>query len=148
MYVRWLGAFGKSNNLHTSLDWELSQTNKEVCAENILKNSYSNILHAKVGLLIPSSAVVKKFNGDCWSKYNNNNMLYKTRNPKNANSEHLEVFCKPIYKGIIIKGGYNPTYGFFNLPKKIRSTIKYFSKKYHLPIYYFQENGNIKIIDI
>ena len=99
-YVRWIGAFGKGSTLSDSLNFEIYTCDRDVACE-ICKGYTSRISHAKIGLLLDNCAIIKKFNGDCWSK-NNNGMLYMTRNPKYA-SRHLEAWARPNYKGIVVK---------------------------------------------
>jgi len=101
MVIRWLGAFGKNASLFESLSFELERTD-EVAAEK-LQSGVSFIVHARVGLLVKKKAIVKEFNGDCWS-VRENGRLVKTRNPRHASSEHLEVWAKPQYLGVVVKG--------------------------------------------
>ena len=102
MIVRWLGAFGKSESLETSFNWELTQTERTELSAEILDNNISRIGHTLVGLLVNKKNVTKKFNGDCFSD-KDSNKLKKGRNPKLANSSHKEAFIKPMYAGIVLK---------------------------------------------
>jgi hypothetical protein len=143
IYVRWLGAFRKSGTLHESINFEFNrQKTDEVAVEPIKEQSY--IFQARVGLLTKNSAIIKKFNGDCWSEYVDDGKLEKTRNPRHSNSEHLEAWAIPVYTGIVCKGR-NKKEGYYNLPKKIRSTIKWYSDLYNLPIYNLIGNKLVKI---
>jgi hypothetical protein len=126
MFVRWLGAFGKKDSLKNSLEHELTSCNKEVACE-IIKGRTSFITHARVGLQVSQTCILKSFNGDCWSKRNSfaspavakplrhnettsfkeierKNELEKTRNPKDAKSSHKEAWAlTPCYKSIMVK---------------------------------------------
>lgn len=110
MIVRWLGAFGKGADLKSSLYWELAINHEEVAAEPLhgfyVKNGdldyASSIDHAKVGLILKRSSLIKKFNGDCWS-IKQDHKLVKTRNPR-ASTAHNEAWVRPDYVAIIIKG--------------------------------------------
>ena len=113
--------------MHASLEYELSSTGDvEVACEQIKKGKTSQIKHARVGLLIPNLAFVKKFNGDCWSVSKDEGQLDKTRNPRNSGGGHTEVWAKQQYAAIVIKGGH--------LSKKIMKTLEFWSEKTGLPI--------------
>jgi hypothetical protein len=132
-YVRWLGAFRYSGySLLESLQYEYNVA-KERAVEKIL--NCSKIYRCKVGLLIHPKSIIKDFNGDCWSLYNNQDFLYKTRNPQMVSCYHKESWTSetPLITGVVVKGVRGQ--GFFNLKKKTQDTIIEFSNKYSLPIY-------------
>ena len=132
--VRWLGAFGKSNSLEDSLNWELSNTSGEYAAEVIKDVAWgSEIYHATIGLLVSRTAVIKQFNGDCWSVKKDDGSLKKTRNPRNANGKHVECWVKPSYKAIVVDG---------QITKHNWKTVKAMANKYSLPVL----DGNFKKI--
>ena len=104
MIIRWLGAFGKSGDLQNSLDFESTrQLSNEVAAEPISGNQ-GHITHARIGLLVANSAIIKLFNGDCFSVKTENGQLKKTRNPRESLCDS-EAWVHPVYLGIVIKGG-------------------------------------------
>lgn len=132
IYVRWLGAFRRMGTLHQSLNYELNRRiDEEVAVERIDEKSF--IDHARVGLLIDKKAVVKKFNGDCWSEYNVGGKLCKTRRPTGL---HREAWAHPAYTAIVVSCGIGRPdgEGFYNLSKKVQNTIKWYSELYNLPI--------------
>jgi hypothetical protein len=128
--IRWLGAFGKKGTLQESLNFELSgKSDKLEIAAEPLVNYTSNIDHVKVGLLVKNSYMVKYFNGDCWSVYNEENKLYKKRNPKQSNL-HRECWIKysnaNCFKGIVYKKG---------ITCKALKTLRFTSNRVKLPLY-------------
>lgn len=133
MIIRWLGAFGRNGSLSESLHFEFCR-NSEVAAE-LLQNGESHISHAKVGLLIKNSALVKAFNGDCYSEYTSEGTLVKNRNPRNAKSTHQEMWTKPIYIGIVVKDNVSP---------KVYETLKEVSTQYNVPIFQLKGGRLIK----
>jgi hypothetical protein len=133
MIIRWLGAFGRYGALSESLQFEFSRSS-EVAAE-LLQNGESHIVHAKVGLLIKNSALLKSFNGDCYSEYTSEGTLVKNRNPRNAKSTHQEVWTKPVYTGIVIKESVSP---------KIYAILKEVSAQYNVPIFQLKGGRLIK----
>lgn len=151
IYVRWLGAFrapknesGERYSLLDSLLYEV-RTPHEVACEPI---GYTNGLadaniywyqdsedptrqgsqvNARVGLLIDRSCITKKFRDDCWSEYDENNHLKKTRSGKRC-SNHSEAWtnASPVYTGLVIKT--DDKGGFFNLKKSTQECVKSFLK--------------------
>lgn len=143
MTIRWLGAFrGVNQTLLESLEFELNRIDEVACEP--LQNGKSMICQSKVGLLVSPTAIVKRFNGDCYSEYNNEGFLYKKRNPKHTSSSHKEVWAKPVYTGIVVKGRTEGE-GFLNLSKEARETILEVSKKYSLPIFELKNGKLYKI---
>jgi hypothetical protein len=57
MFVRWLGAFGKSSSIHDSAHWEQRQTDRQVAVEPLWKG-LSMIDHARIGLQVDERASV------------------------------------------------------------------------------------------
>ena len=103
MIVRWLGAFGRSKDLESSLEWELTQTEKTaVSAERLIKGK-SFISHASVGLLVKNRAILRKFYSDMYSKYRKNGKLCATRRQNEAQSRHTECYVRADYVAIVIK---------------------------------------------
>ena len=140
MLVRWLGAFQKKGSLHNSLQFELCEatSDSEVPCEKIL-NGTSRIHHAKIGLLIKNSAVIKTFNGDCWSVRRCNGKLQKTRNPKNAYSQHLEAWASPEYIGIVVKD-------VARIRKKSLKTVLFWAEEFKIPIMELKERESNVIL--
>ena len=151
IYVRWVGAFrapknesGERYSLLDSLLYEF-RTPHEVACEPIgytdgladaniywHKNSWDptrqgSQVNARVGLLIDRSCIIKKFRDDCWSEYDKNGHLVKTRKGKHC-SNHSEAWTNssPIYTGLVIKT--DDKGGFFNLKKTTQECIKAFLK--------------------
>ncbi len=133
MIIRWLGAFGKNGSLQDSIQFELNR-DSEVAAE-LLKNK-SLISHARIGLLVKNSAVVKKFDGDCWSVREDGGLV-KSRNPKTARSQHKEVWAKPNYIGLVVKS---------RITKSAFKEIKYIASIYNLDLFKFK-SGDLKKIN-
>ena len=113
MYIRWMNAFrGRRFNAKKALSFELTRKS-EVAAEklqtvNTHKGCYhKSAINADWGLLISEKAVITEFNGDCWSEYQGERLV-KGRNPRTAQSEHMEVFAKAQYTGIVLSQGYTP----------------------------------------
>ncbi len=105
MIIRWLGAFrGTGQSLSDSLVWELSQKERQVAAEIIQKFEGSQI-PSKVGLLVKSQAVVRRYFSDVWSEVSEDGRLTKTRRQEDVSSPHREAFCLPDYAAIVIKKG-------------------------------------------
>lgn len=119
MYIRWLGAFGKSNSLIESLNFEFSRTSVVAC-EKIGRDGKSYICHASIGLLVSPKAVYANFCGDVYSIYDGDNLKY-TRKGYEACSRHKESWAKPVYTGLVIKNG-----RFANLSKPVKKQIKAF----------------------
>lgn len=103
MIIRWLGAFCHRGSLLDSLRWELTQTSRQVVAAEKLKKGRSLISHARVGLLVKNSALVRKYNSDVYSRYNKVGKLKKCRNEGEAFSSHTECWVKPYFVGIVVK---------------------------------------------
>jgi len=141
MVVRWLGAFRKnSGSLHESLSFELSRSSSdEVATEPLARNMKRNIkisyIDARVGLVVKTSAIIKVFKGDCWSEYNEDGKLKKTKKPNSKS--HWETWAHPIYVGIIVKD-------FASMTAKHQKTIMWFCDVYHLPVLNFRFDGKIK----
>lgn len=130
--VRWLGAFGNAGSLHEALGWELSSAARELAAEP-LSGGESKISHAKVGLLAKSIAVIKIFDGDCWS-VNRDGRLVKTRNPRSTKCQHKEAWIRPDYAAIVIKG---------QVSAQSLRTVKWFGDLYQLPILRLKKGGEL-----
>ena len=135
IYVRWLGAFARhSTSLHESLQYELGKesAHEEAACEWIKKGERSHI-HQKVGLLVPRHSIIRRFPGDVWSEYDEDGRLHTTQRP---NRSHTECFLtrKNGFAGIVVKGRYVGE-GYHNLPKKVKSAVAFFARKYSLPVY-------------
>lgn len=146
LYVRWMGAFRKVAPLHEALKYELNRpVTDEVAVEPI--NADGQQVNAKVGLLVDKKAVVKTFRGDCWSERRPDGRLCKTRNPRLAPGRHMEAWANPRYTGIIVSAGVyrDRGEGFYNLPARIRGTIKWYSNLYGLPVYHLV-GGKLEVV--
>ena len=126
--VRWLGAFGRGESIHAALLWELTQTERcELAAEPCLPNESG--IRSRVGLLVKRSAVVKRFNGDCWSIVEGAS-LKKTRNPR-CSPWHREVWVRPEYTAIVCKDWHT-------LSSQVRRTVAWFARAHRLPVLSFE----------
>ena len=103
MYIRWLGSFRTNGSLSESIDFEMSRQTNVACEKF---NRLSQV-RAKVGLLVDPSAVYKKFPSDVWSEYTPDGNLYHTSVWYDGKTKHKECFAKPIYTGLVIKGGFD-----------------------------------------
>jgi len=131
MIIRWLGAFRKnreSRGLYSALCFEIKQIQRKHIAAEKLQHGRSFIQHAKVGLLVKNSAVVKKYSGDVWSEYNSNGTLRKTRRPDIAISNHTEVFCRPEYLGVVLKST--------KISQTALQAVSRFAAEYSCPVFY------------
>lgn len=141
MIVRWLGAFRKGTSpLQESLQWEIKNSKKSSTGEfaaEILKKGISQVNHSNIGLLVSNKAIVKRFNGDCWSEKAENGKLVKTRNPKEAKSSHLECWINPVYKGIVIKN-------YSNIKATSRRVCYNVAKNNNLPVFSLSNNGKLE----
>lgn len=134
--VRWLGSYGKANSLHASLQWELGQSVRQELAAEPIEGCTSGIPQSKIGLLAARTAVIKIFNGDCWSilvpfpSAEDGDLagasLKKTRNPR-CSTLHREAWIRPEYRAIVVKG-------WNNIRPSTQKTLRWFAEMYHLPI--------------
>ena len=138
LYVRWLGAFRhKSISLLDSLVFEFNRDTECACERISARNQgRSFIEHARVGLLFRPTDISKTFEMDCWSEYDSNGKLYKTRSGKHNPSSHAEAWVKANacpyaivckvdmykwdYKGDVLRNG------FYGLRSEIQAQIKEF----------------------
>lgn len=134
--VRWLQAFRKETTLHASLRYELQNSYFEVAAEP-MRQACSGISGPRVGLLVRRSAITRVFSGDVWSKWEPGGKLAPTR--KACETTWGECFCRPEFVGIVCKN-------WNGLTRKDRSTVRYFARKYSLPV--FQSGHNWRAIEI
>ncbi|MEG3070987.1 MAG: hypothetical protein RQM92_09435 [Candidatus Syntrophopropionicum ammoniitolerans] len=147
LFVRWMGSFRKAGTLHEALKFELSRRISDEVAVEPIGGSGQQV-NAKVGLLVDKNAVIKAFNGDCWSEHDGWVQLYKTRNPRASNSRHREAWACAIYTGIVIASGIyrDAGEGFENLPRRIRGTVKWYADMYDLPVYHLDKNGKLEVV--
>jgi len=103
MIIRWLGAFRKNGqNLTDSLIWETIQTERPAVAAERLNHKKSYIRHARIGLLVRNSALLRKYKSDVWSEYRGKTLV-RTRKEDKALSNHSECFVRPDYLGVVLK---------------------------------------------
>lgn len=135
MVIRWLGAFGKAEGgLADALVWELTQT-REVAAE-LIRRGNGRILHARVGLLVDSRAVIKTYPGDVWSVADGEK-LKTTRYASGwslKNRQH-EAFCKPVYRAIVVKE--HPD----RMRRSVMEAVRVVAEHYALPVIYIDGRG-------
>lgn len=119
-FVRWLGAFGKSESISEAATWELAQTERQVAAEPLHKG-VSHLAHALIGLEIahPEATFARGWLKDSYTVPNNNGINRATRNRlgefknmdkflkflnKNPLWGHAEAsFNCPIYSSVVVK---------------------------------------------
>jgi len=134
MIIRWLGAFGAKGSLANCLDWELTLSDREVCAEPCGKDGQDfRVRHARIGLVVTRQAVRRVAKGDVWSEPNRDGYLRPTRRPR---STHGEAFCLPIYSAIIFHGR-------IFMDEHYQAMIDA-AKKYNLPVLKILKNGKTK----
>lgn len=139
MYVRWLGAFRRNGSLYESFNFEMTRKTNVACEHFKVKSLVSR---ARVGLLVDPKAVYKNWNGDVWSEYDADGCLYYTRKDYEADSAHKESWAKPVYTGIVIKGG-----DLVSLSKKAQEQIIKAAKDFNLPLYKLSD-GKLKKMTI
>ena len=128
MFIRWLGAFRKNGSLSEAISFEMVRETPVACEQ--LQKGKSFVDHARVALLVDPKAVYKRFKGDVWSEYTPDGKLYACRPYYDAFGKHKESWAKPVYTGLVIKGGSLATLSF-----EAREQIKLASKKHSLPVY-------------
>lgn len=133
MVIRWLGAFERQTSLPKSLDWELSGSQREVCAEPCGQGAqYSQVRHACVGLVVARHAVRRVAKGDVWSEPDVQGYLRPTRRPMTT---HGEAFCRPIYRAIIYQG---------RVSRAAYDAVMDAAHKYQLPVLRILRDGQTK----
>lgn len=176
--IRWLGLYGSYRTIHTihygpsrimpSLTWELTQKDREVAAEwtiatreFVVPKLGLNYSYSGVGLLVESSAVIRKFRYDSYTYLGR---YYGTRNNKKEKETHeeghrklnwktlpkkyydktlektrlWEAICYPRFKAIVISP---------HLPDNKLSDVIFHAEKFNLPvlIYQAQENSDSQV---
>lgn len=104
MVVRWLLAY-RGRGVYSIADcfkFELETNTNEVAAEQ-LQNGTSTIPNPTWGLVVSNKAVIKKFNGDCCSEYDQSGALIAGRNPRASKATYKEVWCLPQYVAVAVK---------------------------------------------
>src|SRR5574343_466494 len=124
-FVRWLGAFGSGSSLSEAVDWELSQTDRQVAVEPLYRGR-SLLGGAKIGLAIDHD--VSRFHAgwltDAWTEQREDGTLRPKYRPRDRQgrkfrdmdrflaawsaakdpSNHGEViFDSPIYRAVVVK---------------------------------------------
>ena len=140
MIVRWLGAFKKSGDLTSSLIFELAPASDLRCAEIIRKGSPSQIKSA-VGLLVASSALVRRYNSDVYS-VRDGKRLRQTRPEGAAYSSHTEAWVRPEYIGIVVKS--RESAGLIS--RETWATIRETAGRHNLPVYRLTRAGQLEEI--
>ncbi len=132
--IRWIGAFGHSSDLASSLEWELTQRDREVAAE-IVHGGQGTITHARIGLLVAKGAVIRSFPGDVWSVPGEGGRLSPTRQATGWHKRHTEAFCRPEYAAIVLKD--NPA----RFKPSVLKTVKDAAEKHGIPVLMLARNG-------
>jgi hypothetical protein len=133
MIVRWIGAFGKAPSLPQAFDWELTSSQREVCAEPCGRGACdSRVSHAHVGLVVARHAVRRIAKGDVWSEPDSQGYLRPSRRP---NDTHGEAFCRPVYRAIIYRG---------RISKAAYRAVMDAARKYQLPVLRILPDGQTK----
>jgi hypothetical protein len=125
MIIRWLGAFRKQGSLYSALVWEVTQTTRKHVAAERLQRGKSYIFHARVGLLIKNSAVVRRYRSDVWSEYTRTGALKKTRKEGKNWSGHTEVWARPVYIGVVLKDVRNISQSALQAVKRFTDEFEY-----------------------
>jgi len=132
MIIRWLGAYGKTEQgLIASLEFEFSRDySDEVCAEYLTNSMPSAIKHSRVGILVKNSALIKKYSGDVWSVKDETGRLVETRKPVGT---HTEAWCFSDFIGVVVQ-----------TPIAKLDDVRKFCKLHNLPLFKLTEGGNLK----
>lgn len=126
MYVRWMGSFRKNGSLSESLMFETTRSTNVACEHFNKKPKVG----ARVGLLVDPKAIYKRYPSDVWSEYETDGTLIRTGRYWKGKTNHTECFAKPVYTGLVIKGGFE------NLSNMAKKEIKIAQKNgFNLPIY-------------
>lgn len=108
--IRWMGLYGAFQR--ESLKWELTQKEREVSAEwTIRDRPFISPSLCTIGLLLKSSAVIRKHRCDVYTSYDT---IAKWRHrqkldPEKFNSHLWEAICYPDYAGIVITANFKAT---------------------------------------
>jgi len=132
MIIRWLGAYRKNRELYSALCFEIEQSQRKHVAAERLQHGQSFIKHAKIGLLVKNSAVVRKYKNDVFSEYCKNGTLKKTRRPDQAGTEHTEVFCRPEYLGVVLKST--------KISQSALRAVERFCTEYSCPLFFLNKS--------
>lgn len=132
--IRWIGAFGHASDLASSLEWELTQHDREVAAE-IVHGGQGTITHARIGLLVDKGAVIRAFPGDVWSVTREGGRLEATRQATGWHKNHTEAFCRPEYAAIVLKD--HPA----RFRPSVLKAVKDAAEKHGLPVIMLARNG-------
>ena len=141
MIIRWLGAFGSGPNLKEALEWELKD-NSHKCAERIFRGKDPEITYPIVGLLVKSTAIVRRWSGDVWSvRRRSGQMTLRATRKEDESSSHNEYWVRPRYSGVVIK---SRTLADRPISQNALRIIKEFSMQHKLPVYRLSKNGRLK----
>lgn len=140
MLIRWLGAFGKSEGLESSLQYELAPASDLRCAEIIRKGNPSEI-RAAVGLLVPNKALVRRYRSDVYA-VRDGKRLRQTRPEGAAYSKHAEAWVRPDYIGIVIKSREQSG----TLSPATWEIIRATATDHDLPVYRLTRAGELEVI--
>lgn len=147
MIVRWLGAYGHGASLESSLQWELTQCDREVAAERFTRGRgyaarYRGEYTARIGLRLAKGALIKRFPGDVYSRTGEDGRLAPTRYASGVDlcgiGRHEECFCRPVYDALVCRE--HPA----RMGKGVADTLARIAAQYNLPIIVLDVNGKHK----
>lgn len=144
-FIRWLGAFGRGDSLEQAVAWELSQTDRQVAAEPLIRGR-SHITHVMVGLAIanPEATFARGWLFDAWTVKTSDGVILPTRNRRHeyrdvhrflkalnrpqraAHPWHAEAsFNAPAYDALVVRHGASP---------ELVSRCKEIAARFNLPL--------------
>ena len=130
MFVRWMGAFGKNSSLYGSLNYEMTNTTIEVACEHLAKGK-SSIKHARIGIIIPKSAILKMYQGDVWSIREGDKLKRTRRGSGYSDKKYHECFSSPLGS---VKGCKIIITNVCNLKKETKREAYRIASKYNMEI--------------
>lgn len=135
--VRWMGAFHRYGSFAEALRWEF-ENSREVAAEwfhGLVDATHSRV-PSRVGLLVAKGAIIRAYNGDVWSYTpDGSQRLMVSRPSAHSSNDHTECFCRPEYRGIVIRRPLD------SLRPEIRRPIIAVARQRQLPVFWVHENG-------
>lgn len=151
MIVRWLGAYGHGSSLESSLQWELTQCDREVAAERFAtgRGYAARYRHGEftacVGLRLAKGALIRRFPGDVYSRTGEDGRLVPSRYASGVDlcgiGRHEECFCRPVYDAIVCRE--HPA----RMGRGVAGTLARVAAQYGLPILVLDKDGRRKRVD-
>lgn len=153
--IRWMGLYG-SFTMPSSLNWELTQKQREVAAEWTTANKPFVAPKEKdrifCGLLVKSRAVIRKLRYDALTAPNNGTLNFKRIPGNKINfqwypSKVFEAICYPSYVGIVIipERIHKTTFGYGDI--YVEDHIFDLCTKLHVPLFQYTVVNNKPLIE-